>query len=192
MDHPVDCDASVVAFETQLGWMAIAWTQRGLARFTLGHPSAQAALISSGGEPTAMEAAPRSVQSLSKRFQDYAAGREVTFDDVQLDLSHLTAFQQRIVTHCRKIARGASLSYGELAARAGSPGAARAVGSVMAKNRFPIVVPCHRVVGSGGGLGGFSAPTGVSLKTRMLALEGCALASSARKPKRPELVRGRG
>ena len=65
-----------------------------------------------------------------------------------------------------------ALSYGELAANAGKPGATRAVGNTMARNRFPIVIPCHRVVGAGGGLGGFSAPSGISLKEKLLSLEG--------------------
>ena len=92
------------------------------------------------------------------------------FDDVPLDLSHLSAFQSSVVSACRKIGRGRTRTYGELAAAAGSPGASRAVGSVMAKNRFPIIVPCHRVVGAGGSLGGFSARDGLSMKERMLAL----------------------
>ena len=181
MDRPVDDQASVTAFETSLGWMAIAWTERGLARFTMGHPSAQAALASAGGDAVPTDQAPQQVCELVERMQAYAAGEPVTFSDLKLDLSHLSEFQKRVVTLCRKIPRGKTLTYGELAAKAGSPGAARAVGSVMAKNRFPIVVPCHRVVGSGGGLGGFSAPEGVSLKTRMLQLEGCQLAAPKRR-----------
>lgn len=181
MDRPVDDSASVTAFETSLGWMAVAWTERGLARFTLGHPSAQAALASAGGQAVASDQAPALVCELVERLQAYAAGEPVTFDDVKLDLDHLTPFQRQIVKHCRKIPRGKTLTYGQLAAKAGSPGAARAVGSVMARNRFPVVVPCHRVVGSGGGLGGFSAPQGLSLKTRMLQLEGCDVAARLRK-----------
>jgi len=175
MDHPLDDRASVTAFETSLGWMAIAWTERGLARFTLGHPSAQAALVATGGCPVPANEAPEVVGALVERMQAYAAGEPVSFDALKLDLSHLSDFQKRVVNLCRKIPRGKTLTYGELAAKAGSPGAARAVGSVMAKNRFPIVVPCHRVVGAGGSLGGFSAPSGLSLKTRMLQLEGCPL-----------------
>jgi len=72
-----------------------------------------------------------------------------------------------------------SCTYGELADLAGYPGAARAVGSVMSSNRYPIIIPCHRVVGSAGSLGGFSAPQGISLKERMLTLEG-----ASPKPKR--------
>jgi methylated-DNA-[protein]-cysteine S-methyltransferase len=63
-------------------------------------------------------------------------------------------------------------TYGDLAAAIGSPGAARAVGSVMARNCFPLIVPCHRVLGAGGSLGGYSAPDGLRMKRRLLAMEG--------------------
>ena len=67
--------------------------------------------------------------------------------------------------------RGLTRTYGELAAECGSPGAARAVGSVMAKNRYPLIVPCHRVLAAGGELGGYSAPDGLKMKRRLLEME---------------------
>jgi methylated-DNA-[protein]-cysteine S-methyltransferase len=89
-----------------------------------------------------------------------------------LDLDGHTAFQRRVIRCCRQIPWGATRSYAELAARAGSPRAARAVGAVMAANRFPLIVPCHRVIGARGSLGGYSAPTGLVMKSRLLAREG--------------------
>jgi methylated-DNA-[protein]-cysteine S-methyltransferase len=68
------------------------------------------------------------------------------------------------------------MSYGELAAKAGYPRAARAVGSVMSSNRFPIVIPCHRVVAAGEKPGGYTSPQGVGMKLRLLALEAGAAA----------------
>jgi methylated-DNA-[protein]-cysteine S-methyltransferase len=112
------------------------------------------------------------IAKLAERLQSYAAGSDESFDDVPLDLSHLSAFQNRVVRACRRIGRGRVRSYGDLAAAAGAPGAARAVGNVMAQNRYPIIVPCHRVVGSAGSLGGFSARDGISMKRRMLTMEG--------------------
>jgi methylated-DNA-[protein]-cysteine S-methyltransferase len=175
-------------FPSDLGWMALTWTSDRLARFTFGHPSAAAAIASleaddevvrgspdralCRGQETVAQRVPAWVADLTARLQSYAAGNDECFDDVPLDLSHLSAFQTRVVRHCRRITRGKVRSYGELANAAGSPGAARAVGSVMAKNRFPIIVPCHRVVGSGCTLGGFSARDGVNMKRRMLELEG--------------------
>ena len=105
------------------------------------------------------------------RLQQYAEGEPVVFDDVTVSLEHLSSFQRRVVKACRAIPAGQRRTYGQLAAAAGSPGAARAVGQVMAGNRVPLVVPCHRVVASGGGLGGFSAPQGLAMKRRLLTLE---------------------
>jgi methylated-DNA-[protein]-cysteine S-methyltransferase len=110
-------------------------------------------------------------ENVVERLVRYAAGEPVDFSDVPVSLDHLSAFQRRVVKACRAIPCGDRRTYGQLAAAAGSPGAARAVGQVMAGNRMPLVVPCHRVVASGGGLGGFSAPQGLAMKRRLLALE---------------------
>ncbi len=162
-------------FSSNLGWMVLAWRDNLLTRFTFGHESAAAAIASlevdEGWATISAKSPPTWIADLSGRLQSYAAGNAEQFDDVELDLTHLSAFQSRVVRMCRRISRGRVRSYGELAAAAGSPGAARAVGSVMSRNRFPIIVPCHRVVGSGGSLGGFSARDGVNMKRRMLELE---------------------
>lgn len=105
------------------------------------------------------------------RLIGFLNGRPFAFDDVPLALEHLSSFQRRVVAACRGIPYGSTRSYGEVAAAAGSPGAARAVGQVMAGNRMPLVVPCHRVLAAGGKIGGFSAPQGLNLKRRLLALE---------------------
>ena len=162
------------AFATELGAMALAWRGTVVTRISIGHSSEAAALAtfsSQGARPTSSP--PELIQELVQRLQSYAAGDEnVSFEDVPLDLSYLSPFQKKVVNRCRRIAAGRTRTYGELADLSGYPGAARAVGSVMARNRYPIIVPCHRVVGSAGSLGGFSAPQGISLKERMLALEG--------------------
>ncbi|HNQ23906.1 MAG TPA: methylated-DNA--[protein]-cysteine S-methyltransferase [Phycisphaerae bacterium] len=103
----------------------------------------------------------------------YFAGKPVTFDG-DVDWPTQSAFARHIVRACRKIPYGSTISYGELAQRSGYPGAARAVGNVMARNPLPLVVPCHRVVRADGSLGGFSGPGGVCLKERLLELEGHA------------------
>jgi methylated-DNA-[protein]-cysteine S-methyltransferase len=105
-------------------------------------------------------------------------GEPDEFSDIEIDLDHLTPFAQRIVTFCRRIPWGQTLSYGQLAKVSGRSGAARAVGSVMARNRTPIIVPCHRVIASGGRLGGFSAPQGIKLKRRLLAVESVVVYSA--------------
>jgi methylated-DNA-[protein]-cysteine S-methyltransferase len=174
-------------FPSDLGWMALAWSDDRLRRLTFGHPSAAAAVASLevDDEWTSSDAksTPAWIADLADRLQSYAAGNDERFDDVRLDLAHLSEFQSRVVRACRRIRRGKVRSYGELAGVAGSPGAARAVGSVMAKNRFPIIVPCHRVVGSAGSLGGFSARDRINMKRRMLEIEGAAVTKPQRTPR---------
>lgn len=106
-------------------------------------------------------------------FTTFLEGDEVSFDDVPIDLEWATAFQRDVGAAIRALPRGEVASYGELAALAGYPGAARAVGTFCAHNRFMFVVPCHRVVGSSG-IGGYGS-AGVETKRRLLALEGVAL-----------------
>jgi methylated-DNA-[protein]-cysteine S-methyltransferase len=111
---------------------------------------------------------------LVDRLLAFAQGEPVDFENVEVEHSGLTEFQRRVRAQCRQIPYGETRTYGQLAAAAGRPGAARAVGTVMSQNRVPLVVPCHRVVASGGGLGGFSAPQGINMKRRLLAMEQAA------------------
>ena len=107
---------------------------------------------------------------LVERIEAFLAGEDVTFEDVELDLSDLTEFERVVVETLRGIPRGEVVTYGELAALAGHPNAQRAVGSVCAKNRFAFFVPCHRVVAADG-IGSYGS-VGVAVKRRLLALEG--------------------
>ena len=112
------------------------------------------------------------VRPLAKQLIDYLDGRRTTFD-VDLDLSHVTPFRREVLMQCAAIPRGQVSTYAELARRAGRPNAYRAVGHTMATNPIPIVIPCHRVLGSDGGLHGFGG--GLDMKRRLLALEGAAI-----------------
>lgn len=183
------------AFPSDLGWMALSWQGPILVELTFGHRTqrqATRALRSLVGDPTSGDAIharrppatsrqrpaqDRLVRAWIARLQGYASGDgHDDWLDIAVDLSRMTAFQRAVVHHCRRIPRGTVVSYGELARRAGYPGAARAVGQVMATNRVPLVVPCHRVVAVGGRLGGYSAPQGLAMKQRLLALEGVTTA----------------
>jgi methylated-DNA-[protein]-cysteine S-methyltransferase len=115
--------------------------------------------------------APRWVNRLVEGLRRFADGEPVDFSDIPIAQHHLTPFARRVVAACRLIGWGQVKSYGHLAARCGAPGAARAVGSVMAKNRFPLVVPCHRVLAAGGRIGGYSAPGGLHTKRALLEME---------------------
>ncbi len=110
---------------------------------------------------------------LGRAVKAFFAGQPVAFD-ADLDLSGFTPFQEAVLLAARRIPYGETATYGDLARAAGASKAARAVGSVMAGNPLPLIVPCHRVVRSDGTIGGFSAPDGVSMKRRLLALEGNA------------------
>ncbi|MBL8695297.1 MAG: methylated-DNA--[protein]-cysteine S-methyltransferase [Planctomycetes bacterium] len=111
--------------------------------------------------------------SARRQLEEYFAGRRRTFD---LPLrAHGTEFEKRVLRALAQIPYGTVATYGELAARAGSPGAARAIGRVMARNRIPIVLPCHRVVAASG-LGGFAgAACLLDVKRALLEREGAAI-----------------
>jgi methylated-DNA-[protein]-cysteine S-methyltransferase len=108
-----------------------------------------------------------------ERIQAYLAGEEVELNDVPVDLDYETEFLTSCARALRAIPRGETVSYGELAALAGAPGAARAAGSFCARNRLGLFVPCHRVVGAGG-LGSYGS-LGLEYKKRLLRLEGVAV-----------------
>ena len=110
---------------------------------------------------------------LADRLRAFFAGEPVSFDDVELDLEWCTPFQLAVAETLRRVPRGEVVTYGELAALAGYPGAQRAAGTFCAHNRFPVVVPCHRVV-SAAGIGSYGVH-GVEYKRRLLALEDVAL-----------------
>ncbi len=110
---------------------------------------------------------------LVERLTAFLNGAEASLADVPLDLDWTTRFQRATTEALLRLPRGEVVSYGELAAVAGYPGAARAVGSFCARNRFMFVVPCHRVLGANG-IGGYGS-AGVDVKRRLLALEGVRL-----------------
>lgn len=154
--------------ETSQGWIGVAATQEIVARVVIGRKSKAAAQ----NELNCQNAkSSRFTDELAQRLADFVAGDLVDLADVKIDDSQFTPFRKRVTAACRKIPCGTVVSYGKLAAEVGSPKAARAVGGVMASNPFPLIVPCHRVVGSTGALTGFSAPDGVSLKQRLLNVE---------------------
>ncbi len=111
--------------------------------------------------------------SLAARVTAYFAGETVLFDDVELETEGWTAFQTDVAGALRGVPYGEVVSYSDLARIAGYPGAQRAAGSFCARNRYPLVLPCHRVVGSAA-LGSFGS-LGPGYKRRLLELEGVAL-----------------
>ena len=110
---------------------------------------------------------------LGERFTRYFAGEPDDFLDVSIELDGATEFELELTRALRRVRRGETVTYGELAALAGRPNAQRAAGSFCARNRFSIVVPCHRVVAADG-LGSYGS-LGVEYKRRLLELEGAAV-----------------
>jgi methylated-DNA-[protein]-cysteine S-methyltransferase len=107
--------------------------------------------------------------NLVTRLRAFFAGEEVGFDDVELDLDGHSSFHRACADVMRGVPRGEVVTYGELAALAGAPGAARAAGTFCAHNRLSIFIPCHRVVAAGG-IGGYGS-FGSEYTQRLLALE---------------------
>ena len=164
----------ISVFATPLGYWGVCGRDEVVYALTLGQATAQAALLGLGKQIRNIPVASTSrdwFPGLRERLERYASGAKVAFDDVQLALPRMTEFQQQVVEATRNLKFGETVTYGELAVRADRPRAARAVGTVMSSNRIPIIIPCHRVVGSGGCLGGYSAPQGLTLKARLLELE---------------------
>jgi methylated-DNA-[protein]-cysteine S-methyltransferase len=122
-----------------------------------------------GSVPRRRQSSTQPATGLVERFRVFLAGDAVDFDDVDLDLEWATPLQRALARTLRGVPRGEVVSYGELAALAGRPGAARAAGAFCAANRFAFVLPCHRVVAAHG-LGGYGA-AGLEVKRRLLALE---------------------
>ena len=104
------------------------------------------------------------------QLRSFLAGAHVEFSLDELDFAGIGGFTRRVLTADHAIPRGRVVTYGGLAARLGVPGAGRAVGNVMARNPFPLIIPCHRVVGSDGGLHGFGG--GLPMKRMLLTMEG--------------------
>lgn len=113
------------------------------------------------------------MSDLCRRFHQHLSGARTAYEDVRVDTRWCTPFQEALLGTLRAVPWGEVVSYGELAALAGNPGAARAAGTFCAQNRVALVVPCHRVVAADG-IGGYG-DGGTVLKRRLLALEGVRL-----------------
>ena len=169
-------------FRTPLGLVSVTATARGLVRVVLPEgkrcqePFSCKALFTGSEQKRFLTPFPAEAEAIAARAQreirEYLAGRRRRFT-VPLDLSGLSPFHRRVLQAVRRIPYGRTVTYSDLARRVGRPLAARAVGRAMARNPMPLVIPCHRVVAAGGGLGGYGG--GLALKRRLLALEGACL-----------------
>ena len=155
--------------ETELGWIGLVLSSRGLRATTLPRPSRDVALREVA-EMGALEPASDADAAPAARLVKALAEGEPADVAALIDWNGAAGFRRAVMEEALRIPRGETRSYGWLAERVGRPRAARAVGRVMATNPLPIVVPCHRVIGSDGSLRGYGA--GLPMKEALLRAEG--------------------
>lgn len=162
-------------FETAMGFMGFAWSAAGLTRLCLPERNRDAVerrLLRLAGDGGPSGPTPAWTTGLIEAIKAYAAGEQVDFTAVPVDLTGVDDFRLAIYDAARKLAFGETTTYGELAKRAGHAGLPRETGAALGANPVPLVIPCHRILAAGGKIGGFSAPGGSTTKEKMLALEG--------------------
>ena len=159
---------SYITFNTDIGWIGILSSAKGLLGTTSPQRSAQEACQLLGDSVSYAIWSPRLFKDLMEHLKVYFSGHRTSFPD-KLDLSRATHFQREVWEITRLIPYGETRSYAWVAEQIKKPRAVRAVGQALGKNPLPIIVPCHRVVASDGKLGGFSG--GVEMKRYLLSLE---------------------
>lgn len=165
-------DAGYDTVDSPVGPLLVATTARGLLQISFDPvPDDQLERISRLAGPRVLRA-PRQVETARRELDEYFAGRRHAFD-LGLDLRGTSPFATRVLEELALVPFGETATYAELAARAGKPKAARAVGMVMNRNPIPIVLPCHRIVGANGNLVGYGG--GLERKETLLRLEGVIL-----------------
>jgi methylated-DNA-[protein]-cysteine S-methyltransferase len=152
-----------------MGWMVLLGGEDGLKRASL-KPTPQEAIEDMGMDLDRAEDDPNAFTEVVECLHRYAAGDRTALDEIGLDFSGVTPFFSAAWNACRSIPAGETRSYAWLAAEAGSPLAMRAAGQAMARNRFSLIIPCHRVIASDGGLGGYGGG-GLGVKARLLQME---------------------
>lgn len=165
-------DAAYTLFDTALGRCGIAWRGAAVIGFALpgaddaatGTRLARRRIAATAGAPP-----PFAVAAIDA-VRRLLAGEQVDLVDIPVTLEG-SDFEQRVYEALRQVPPGETITYGALAERAGSPGAAQAVGMAMGRNPIPVIIPCHRVLAGSGKTGGFSAPGGVATKFRILEIE---------------------
>lgn len=161
-------------FDTAIGRCGLAWNDRGIVGAQL--PEKTPSLTRTRllrHCPTAEEGSPpKPIQHAIEDIVALMRGERKTLRAHRLDMSRVASFNARVYDTARSIAPGKTRTYGDIARAIGERDGARAVGQALGRNPFPIIVPCHRVIGADGRMIGFSANGGVSMKLRLLEIEG--------------------
>lgn len=157
---------ATIRFETHWGTVSLSYVEQGITRLSLPDP------LLEPSSPVAVRPLPPGIALAVDKMKAHFEGSVQWFDDLPVASTLGDGFSSRVYRTLRLTPPGELTTYGALARRASHPGAARAVAGAMARNPVPLIVPCHRVVGGNGALGGFSAQGGTGMKCRLLALEG--------------------
>jgi methylated-DNA-[protein]-cysteine S-methyltransferase len=167
---------SFILFDTPIGSCSLVWKDAAIVGLRL--PEENAATTRARIQrrwPGAEERAPTpEMQAVIDRVLRLLAGESVDLRDVPLDFGDAPDFHKRVYEVARTIPPGQTMTYGEIARRLGVPHESREVGQAMGRNPVAIIMPCHRVLGADGKMGGFSATGGVAIKRRILEIEGAA------------------
>ena len=158
-------------FETEMGWVAAVANERGVLRMSLPERVFERAYDHVRPEIEHAELDPERLTGVREQVQAYCAGADVDLTNVPVDMTSMSPFFKRAREACRSIPSGETRTYAWLADRAGNARAARGAGQAMAKNPVALLVPCHRVIGSDGGLHGFGGGVGLPLKEQLLNME---------------------
>jgi methylated-DNA-[protein]-cysteine S-methyltransferase len=164
-------DVAYATLDSPLGTLLLATTPHGLVRLAYVDSSDEAAVLEqlAGKLSPRILAAPRKLDEPRRELDEYFAGRRRHFE-VPLDWRLTRGFARRVLEATAQIPYGATATYKQVAGQAGNPLASRAAGNALGSNPIPIIVPCHRILHSGGGLGGYTG--GLDRKRRLLAVEG--------------------
>jgi len=170
----------IALFETPIGACGIAWSAVGIVGLSLPEESRGIALkrLQRRFSDARQAPPPPAVAAAIARIAAFLGGAEDGLADIGLDDRGLGDFDRGVYRETRAIPAGSTSTYGEIAARLGDPLQARAVGQSLGRNPWPIVVPCHRVTGAHGRMGGFSAPGGRETKLKLLEIEGALAVES--------------
>lgn len=158
-------------FQVKPGWMGLVGNEKGVQRIYLPGLAKEELRKRIQREFPGCQERGNFLEGAQRELVEYFEGKRERFE-MPVDLSEATPFQKKVYQVMSTIPFGEVRTYRWLAQKIGNPRALRAVGSANARNRWPVVIPCHRIVGSDGRLTGFSAPGGLELKASLLKLEG--------------------
>ena len=168
-----EMDQACTLFTTAIGTCAIAWGPKGIIGVSLpSDDNGETRAFIMRRCPDAKEQPPtETVKAVIADIQSLLEGQACDLLNAELDMDGVPEFHRRVYAVARQIPPGQTMTYGQIAEKLKAPGTSRAVGQALGSNPFPIIVPCHRILSSSGGAGGFSAPGGLDTKMKILNIE---------------------